>query len=254
MTMTKNNLEALEYQYHRDVALCWNKVMQYWMTTWNSETTPDYPITWKGLYKLLEDSSCEPSVVVELKRAVRRAIRPPVAVRTQPNQPDDSCNSEDDDAEQNSPAEVWEGGEDTVQSQQSQKLCASVGDASQGELSSVSVQLLHPGPRNQDEAWKSSSEDVQSLQSEEPPPAPASPVSPSEPESSTLASIPDYRIVLPIVLLHTNCELSSPSLAIVEFQQFYSVFKLCWFSRLVRLPILKPETQNATSSDNEALD
>lgn len=39
----------------RDTKQLWNKVMNHWLTTGG---TPDYPLTWEGLYELLKDVEC----------------------------------------------------------------------------------------------------------------------------------------------------------------------------------------------------
>ena len=50
---------------------CWLKVMEYWLT---GGETPDYPATWDGLYKLLEDVEFD-DVAWQLRNAVLAATR-----------------------------------------------------------------------------------------------------------------------------------------------------------------------------------
>ena len=47
-----NELDAWKIQYQGDATICWNKVMDDWLTRGGSH---DYPATWEGLYSLLND-------------------------------------------------------------------------------------------------------------------------------------------------------------------------------------------------------
>ena len=59
-------LDAWDAQYRGDVRMCWNKVMEHWLTEGGSR---DYPATWEGLYTLLKDLNFT-KVAEILKRAV----------------------------------------------------------------------------------------------------------------------------------------------------------------------------------------
>ena len=69
-----NKLKALEDQY-RDPARCWLEVMEHWL---NGGGNREYPVTWDGLYALLEDVEFS-EVAKELKKAVSSPATHPLA-------------------------------------------------------------------------------------------------------------------------------------------------------------------------------
>lgn len=63
-----NQLDRWEDQYRGDSNMCWARVMEEWL---NGNSEGDYPVTWEGMYSLLDDA--EFSVVTEeLRKAVDR--------------------------------------------------------------------------------------------------------------------------------------------------------------------------------------
>ena len=60
-----NQLDAWKTQYQGDAAICWNKVMEDWLTRGGS---CGYPATWEGLYSLLDDLG-----FVNISRKMQRA-------------------------------------------------------------------------------------------------------------------------------------------------------------------------------------
>ena len=58
-------LRRWETKYMRDSLDCINEVLSYWL----ENPTIDYPISWEGLYELLEDAG-HSEVVQKLKKAV----------------------------------------------------------------------------------------------------------------------------------------------------------------------------------------
>ena len=68
--LTGNQLDVLADQYRGDSNMCWAKVMECWLS--GSCKRDDYPVTWEGVYTLLNDA--EYSVIAEeLRMAVDRA-------------------------------------------------------------------------------------------------------------------------------------------------------------------------------------
>ena len=60
-------LDAWEEQYRGDAAMCWARVMECWL---KGECKEDYPVTWDGLYILLNDAGFS-VISEELKNAVK---------------------------------------------------------------------------------------------------------------------------------------------------------------------------------------
>lgn len=60
-----NILEGWEKQYQADSKRCWVKVMDHWL----AGKANDYPVTWNGLYNLLEDAEYT-EAAKELKEAL----------------------------------------------------------------------------------------------------------------------------------------------------------------------------------------
>ena len=52
LNIPQNMLTAWREEFLNNSARCWLKVMDYWLT---GEDISDYPVTWDGLYELLED-------------------------------------------------------------------------------------------------------------------------------------------------------------------------------------------------------
>ncbi len=60
-------MEVWADQYRGDANMCWARVMEYWLN--GSSEGSDYPVTWEGLYLLLNDAEFS-EVAEELKMAV----------------------------------------------------------------------------------------------------------------------------------------------------------------------------------------
>ena len=69
LNITTNQLNVWEDQYRGDANMCWARVMEEWL---NGSRETDYPVTWEGLYSLLNDAEYS-KVAVELRRAVNGA-------------------------------------------------------------------------------------------------------------------------------------------------------------------------------------
>ena len=61
-----NQLDAWKVQEQAVVSKCWNRVMDHWLT---GGGTSDYPVTWEGLFTLLDDVGFS-KVAEDLKIAV----------------------------------------------------------------------------------------------------------------------------------------------------------------------------------------
>ncbi len=64
-------LDGWEDQYQKDAKRCWGKVMGELI---ESGGTEEYPSTWEGVYKLLEDIKCG-DIARDLKKAVTHFIK-----------------------------------------------------------------------------------------------------------------------------------------------------------------------------------
>ena len=78
---TYNDLDCLENQYMRDFRVCWCKVMKQWL---DNEGTDEYPATWRGVIKMLEDVECC-KAAKDLETALSSVILPPTHYATQPS-------------------------------------------------------------------------------------------------------------------------------------------------------------------------
>ncbi len=61
-----NQLTVWKKECPGDIAACWQRVMEHWIT---GQGSPDYPVTWEGLFTLLEDLGCQ-AIAQELRSAV----------------------------------------------------------------------------------------------------------------------------------------------------------------------------------------
>ena len=52
LDVPRNQLDAWKGQENSDAKKCWNRVMDDWLTRGG---TSDYPVTWEGIFTLLED-------------------------------------------------------------------------------------------------------------------------------------------------------------------------------------------------------
>ena len=68
LDMEQNTMVNWDREYLGDNNACWECVMQAWLERGHS----DYPVTWEGLYDLLEHVGCT-TAAADLKRAVRKA-------------------------------------------------------------------------------------------------------------------------------------------------------------------------------------
>lgn len=66
LDMPYNLLDAWWKECLGNSARCWNKVMGYWL---DGGGTSDYPITWEGLYELLDDVEYS-EITKDLKKIV----------------------------------------------------------------------------------------------------------------------------------------------------------------------------------------
>ena len=64
-------LNAWEMECLKKADQCWCKVMEHWL---DQEDSP-YPVTWRGLFMLLEDAEYS-QVAIELDIALRSRIQP----------------------------------------------------------------------------------------------------------------------------------------------------------------------------------
>ena len=67
---TLNKMEGWKMEYHGNVTVCWNKVMELWLS--GEIESCDYPTTWEGLYELLIDNEYA-IVAKDLEEAVAAA-------------------------------------------------------------------------------------------------------------------------------------------------------------------------------------
>ncbi len=65
--LSENLLQAMEVQYLGDASKCWTAVMDKWLS--GEGVDKYYPVTWKGLYSLLNYVGFE-EVTKSLKKAV----------------------------------------------------------------------------------------------------------------------------------------------------------------------------------------
>jgi hypothetical protein len=68
-------LEGWREECMANAAMCWEKVMQFWLSEYQQECSdeePEYPATWEGLYEMLEDVEFA-EVAKQLKEAVLAA-------------------------------------------------------------------------------------------------------------------------------------------------------------------------------------
>lgn len=70
LELSQNQLNTWEEFYRGDANMCWARVMEYWLTCQSSDS--NYPVTWEGLYTLLNDAEYS-QVAVDLRRAVMGA-------------------------------------------------------------------------------------------------------------------------------------------------------------------------------------
>ena len=259
LDITKNNLDVLDYQYRGNVAIMWSRVMQdTWMNGWDEEKMRDYPLSWNGLYRLLEDVECESSVIATLKRAVRRAIQPlrPV-IQIQVDQ--EECNIEEDGDQ-----DLQEAAEEVVARQSESSVehnddadfqshtDSSVSVAQDDELAASKSESSIRREVDHEESVLLSYELVMSVE----PDNQASRDSHKNSRDSVTIELParspDHSIVLPIVLLNANLCLHFNKLAFVlRCRPFHATFQLCWFSKLTR-PFLQTLVQ--TPDPEEELD
>ena len=68
LEVTQNTMDEWHQTVLGDARQCWVKVMQAWLEQGHEE----YPLTWKGLFDLLEDVECA-GVVPQLKEALMGA-------------------------------------------------------------------------------------------------------------------------------------------------------------------------------------
>ena len=68
LDITDNNLDVMAQANLKDPSSCWNRVMQHWLNG-------GYPVSWEGLYCLLEDVQCA-TVAEELRKAVDLWVGP----------------------------------------------------------------------------------------------------------------------------------------------------------------------------------
>ncbi len=66
LSMTLNDLEALECEHRGNAKDIWNKVMDHWLAGGGG---CDYPASWEGLYTLLNDLELS-EVAKQLEKAV----------------------------------------------------------------------------------------------------------------------------------------------------------------------------------------
>ena len=71
LDITDNNLDAMARANSNEPSSCWNRVMQHWL----NRGCMDYPVSWDGLYCLLEDVQCA-TVAEELRKAVDLWVGP----------------------------------------------------------------------------------------------------------------------------------------------------------------------------------
>ena len=64
--MTQNELDGLGKQKGQDSDECWTAVMGKWL---QGQGSSDYPVTWEGLYTLLDDIGVS-EITAGLKKAV----------------------------------------------------------------------------------------------------------------------------------------------------------------------------------------
>ena len=69
LKLTTNQLNVWEDQYRGDANMCWARVMEQWL---NGSSEADYPVTWKGLYSMLDDAEFS-QIAQELRVAVNGA-------------------------------------------------------------------------------------------------------------------------------------------------------------------------------------
>lgn len=67
LDLSLNQMEVWRKECLGKIAPCWKRVIEHWLTIGG---TPDYPATWDGLYKLLEDVGC-PAIADKLKSIVQ---------------------------------------------------------------------------------------------------------------------------------------------------------------------------------------
>ena len=70
LKMPKNVLSGLSTKNLMDAERCWEDVMQFWLD--GGSTNEDYPVSWEGLYELLENAKCS-EVAKQLKDAVKNS-------------------------------------------------------------------------------------------------------------------------------------------------------------------------------------
>ena len=65
--LTLNQMAVWRRECLGEIGPCWKRVVDHWLTTGG---TQDYPATWEGLYKLLEDIDCA-AIAERLKNVVQ---------------------------------------------------------------------------------------------------------------------------------------------------------------------------------------
>ena len=72
LNQTQKRLEGFKLQHHENPTDCFCRVMDQWLA---DDGTPEYPATWAGVVKLLQDAN-ESEVAEVMKVAVTSAIMP----------------------------------------------------------------------------------------------------------------------------------------------------------------------------------
>ena len=70
--ISRNQLKAWDRENRGDVTMCWEDVMEHWLS---GGGTHDYPATWEGLYTLLRDCNFS-TVAADLQMAVSECHAP----------------------------------------------------------------------------------------------------------------------------------------------------------------------------------
>ena len=52
LNISQSKLSGYKEQYHHDNELCCREVLRFWL---DGKESPQYPVTWDGLYELLDD-------------------------------------------------------------------------------------------------------------------------------------------------------------------------------------------------------
>lgn len=71
--LSSNQLDVMRQDNSGSATLCWRAVMEWWVRGGHGSLDEEYPITWEGLYQLLQDAEYS-EVAGELERVVSRAV------------------------------------------------------------------------------------------------------------------------------------------------------------------------------------